>query len=221
MLEPKEIDTYFNADATTNRRVSPVASKRTRCVMLAKLALPSIAAILALTLLVLPSLKKDVKEFGLEFAIGEGDIEKLNVEQTTIYITDNKNRVNNFVAHQIKETAAGSQQYDLTTPEAVMPMPKDEWLNIKAPTGLFNQTISLLRLYNQVEIFYSRGMNIQTEEAFFDFKASIGYSDKPVTGDGFIGKVNAEGFRFSGADNILSFTGKTNILINEESLQKE
>ncbi len=221
MLEPKEIDVYFNADAAKKNRAGKVISKRTRWVMLMKLALPCIAAILAITLLVLPSLKKDIKEFGIEFSIGEGDIEKLNVENTVVYVTDNKNRVNNFVAKQINEIEAGSQQYDLIAPEAVIPMPQNEWINIKAPNGLFNQTTSVLQLRNYVEIFYSRGMNIQTKEAFFDFKKSEGYSDTPVTGNGFIGKIDAQGFHFSNADNILTFTGKTHILINEENLQKE
>lgn len=220
MLEPKEIDNYFTVAAPKKTSGLPV-SRHTRWVMLAKLALPGLAAILAVILLVFPSIKKDAKEFGLNFVITQGDIEKLNIEKTTIYVTDNNNRVNNFIADRVKETAAGSQIFTLTVPEAIMPLNHDEWISIKSPGGLYNQQTSLLHLQQNVEVFYSRGMNIQTEEAFFDFKKSIGYSHKPVIGDGFIGKVNAEGFEFSNHDNTLTFLGKTRILINEESLQKE
>jgi LPS export ABC transporter protein LptC len=189
--------------------------------MLAKLALPAIAAILAVTIIVLPNLKEDIKEFGLDFTIGKGEFEQLNIKNTTMYVTDEKNRVNNFVADQIQETQVKSKIYNLNKPEAMMPLDNVEWINIKSPDGVFDQNTSLLTLQNNVEIFYSKGMNILTKEASFDFNKSYGYSNHPVTGDGFIGEVSSQGFEYKGSDNILSFTGKTHILIKEEALSKE
>ena len=185
------------------------------------MALPSIAAILAVILLLIPVLKKDAKEFGLDFAIGEGDIEKLNVDKTTIYVTDKNNRVNNFVASNVRETAAGSKLYDLSFPEAIMPSSDEEWVNIKSPAGRFNQQTSVLRLTDTIEMFYSRGMNIQTQEATFDFKKSFASSSTPITGDGFIGKISSQGFEFDANKDILTFLGKTNIIINEASFKKD
>lgn len=221
MLEPNEIDTYFNADASAAKAPVSKIVRHTRKVMFAKLTLPGIAAILAVTLLLIPMFKKDIREFGLDFAIGEGDIEKLNVDKTTIYVTDKNNRVNNFFAHNVKETSAGSKLYDLTSPEAIMPTSDKEWINIKSPKGLFNQKKSLLHLTQNIEAFYSQGMNIQTQEAFFDFKRSIAYSKTPVTGDGFLGKIDSQGFKFNADKNTLVFTGKTNMLIHEEAFTKE
>ena len=221
MLEPEQIDDYFNASAIKRKMPKKTVSGHTRWVMLAKLALPGIAAVLAVTLLLFPSLKKDIKDFSLDFTIGKGDIEKLNIEKTTIYLTDEKNKINNFTAEQIRETEAGSQIFTLSSPEALMPLNNDEWINIKSPKGAFNRQDSLLHLLNNVEIFYNRGMTIQTTEAFFDFKKSFGYSHQPVTGTGFVGDISAEGFTFSGQDNILTFLGKTSITVNPESLKKE
>lgn len=189
--------------------------------MLAKLALPGIAGILAVTLLLFPSLKKDVKEFGIDFTLGKGEIEKLNIEKTTIYLTDEKNNVNNFTAEKIKETEAGSQIFTLSSPEAVIPLNNDEWITIKSPQGTFNRQKSLLHLMNNVEAFYNNGMTVRTTEAFFDFRKSLGYSHQPVTGSGFVGDISAEGFTFSGQDHVLTFLGKTSIIINPESLKKE
>lgn len=205
----------------TERSKAPSSKtvRHTRKVILAKLTLPSIAAILALTLLVIPQLKKDSKDFGLEFTLGKGEIEKLNAEKTTLYITDKNNRVNNFIANSIKETETGSKIYNLSSPEAIMPTSENEWLTIKSPGGQFNQSTSILHLQNNVEAFYSRGMNLETEEAFFDLKKSHGYSSKPIKGYGFIGEINAQGFEFDNSNNILIFKGKTHILINEENLK--
>jgi hypothetical protein len=221
LLDPKEIDSYFNADAVKQKATTSKIARHTRKVMLAKLTLPVIAALLAVTLIVLPSLKDDIREFGLEFAIGKGELEQLNIKNTTIYVTDEKNRVNNFVAQQVQETQAKSKIYNLINPEGMMPLDNVEWINIKSPDGVFNQNTSLLTLQNNVEIFYSKGMNILTKEASFDFAKSYGYSTHPVNGEGFIGEVSSQGFEYIGQDNILSFTGKTHILIKEEALSKE
>lgn len=220
-MDPKEIDTYFNADALMKKVSSSKIARHTRKVMLAKRTLPAIAAIMAVTLMVFPSLKDDIKDFGLDFNIGKGDIEQLNIKNTTMYVTDEKNRVNNFVAQQVQETSANSKIYDLITPEGMMPLDNEEWINIKSPKGIFDQNTSLLKLTNTVEIFYSKGMNISTQEASFDFHKSYGYSNHQVSGDGFIGQIQSQGFEYNGQNNVLSFTGKTHILINEGSLKQE
>ena len=219
MLDPREIDNYFNADAQKKKTSASKLARHTRKVMLAKHTLPTIAAVLALTLIVLPSIKNDIKEFGIDFTIGKGEFEQLNIKNTTMYVTDEKNRVNNFVAKQVQETYTNSKIYNLQTPEGMMPLDDIEWINIKSPKGVFDQNTSILTLLDTVEMFYSKGMNISTKEASFDFNKSYGYSSYPVTGDGFIGKVNSQGFEYNGKDNILSFVGKTHILIKEDALK--
>lgn len=218
MLEPKEIDNYFRATQTAK---NTSVGGHTRLVTFIKLALPGLAAILAVTLLVFPSIKEEAKNFALDFAIGRGDIEKMNIENTTIYVTDNKNRINNFTSSQIKETSAGSKLYDLISPEAIIPLDNKEWISIQAPKGFYDQQKALLELHPEVEAFYSNGMSIQTTQAFFNFKESRGYSNQPVNGDGFLGQIKAQGFEFSTQYKTLTFVGKTTIIIDEESLKKE
>ena len=219
MLKPEEIDNFFQE--TQSRHTKTKMSSHSRYVLLAKLLLPAVAAVLATTLLVWPTLKKDISEFKIDFDIKKGDIEKLSVNKTTIYITDKNNRVNNLAAEKINEISAGSQTFSLTTPEAILPLSNDEWLSIKSPDGIFTQKTSLLQLKNTVELFYSRGLNIQTDQIFFDFKTSEGHSESAVSGEGFLGTINSERFEFSGKTNILTFLGKTTIVINEETLRKE
>lgn len=220
MLEPKEIDKYFHAPSSS-KKAKEVTLKHTRWVTLIKLALPGLAAVLAVTLLVFPSLNDDIRDFGLNFSFGKGDMEKLNIEKTTVYVTDKQNRISNFEAEQIKETSAGSKIFDLSRPEAILPMDDNEWLSIQAPQGVYNQKNTLLHLQKQVEGFYSPGMSLLTEEAFINFRESFGYGHRPVKGEGFLGKISAEGFEVSGKRNTLTFLGKTRLLIDEETLQKE
>ena len=219
MLDPKEIDNFFNDDALRKKISASKLARHTRKVMLAKMALPIVATVLAVTLIIIPTLKDDIKEFGIDFTINKGEIEQLNIKKSIVYVTDDKNRVNNFTAEEVRETSVNSKIYDLVSPQGLMPVDNIEWINLNAPNGIFNQNTSLLQLNKNVEIFYSKGMNISTQKASFDFNKSYGYSETPITGDGFIGKINAEGFEYDGKNNILSFTGKTHILINKDALK--
>lgn len=191
-----------------------------RAVRSAKILLPIIAGVFGMTLLILPTLKKDINEFTIDLIFPEGDIEKMNVEKTTLYYTDANGKINNFIAKEIKEISTDSQTYNLINPEANIPLNNDEWINIRSSTGIYRHTSSSLELPQQVELFYNKGLNIVTQDFFYDFGKSIGFSRKPVIGDGFLGKFNSEGIEISTQNNILSLIGKTSIFINEETLKK-
>ena len=218
MLNHKEIDKIFNYTKTSDNNTQNVSSSR--AVQIAKILLPIIAGVFGMTLLILPTLKKDINEFAIDLIFPEGDIEKMNIEKTTLYYTDTNGKVNNFIAKEIKEISSDSQTYNLISPEANIPLNNDEWINIRSSTGIYNHNSSSLDLPKQVELFYNKGLNIITQDFFYDFSKSVGFSRKPVIGDGFLGKFNSEGIEISTQNNILSLIGKTTIFINEETLKK-
>lgn len=222
MLDLKQLDSYFNADAKQKTSLSGnKKDKHSDKVKRAKLILPSVAAVLISALLIYPALKKDSNEFELDITLPKkGELEKLHVENTVFYITDKDNKVNNFVASNIDETSPGSKLIKLSNPEGIIPLDDIRWVNLKSPSGLFNQNNNLLELQQNVEIFYSEGMNLSTSSAFFDFNTSKGYGKEKVIGNGFMGSITSEGFEFLAKDHILTFNGHTNININEESIRK-
>ncbi|MBR6663421.1 MAG: LPS export ABC transporter periplasmic protein LptC [Alphaproteobacteria bacterium] len=221
MLDPHQLDNYFNTSSQATSKNKLPESCYSRFVKLAKLALPSTAAVLVAVLLIFPSLKDNSKDFRLDITRPKkGELEKLHVENTVFYITDKDNKVNNFVAQNIDETSPGSKLVKLTKPEGIIPQDNQKWINIKAPLGFFNQNNNLLELQENIEIFYSEGMNISTTSAFFDFNKSHSYGQKPVIGQGFLGKIKATGFNYYSDNKILTFTGPAHITINEESIKK-
>lgn len=220
MLKSGDIDNYFEADVSARKKYS-ADWQRPRMVRLIKLILPIIAGVLALTLLVLPSLKKDISEFTIDFVIPEGDIEKMTVDQPVLYLTDVKGRTNNFTADGIKETEGGSKIYNITRPRASLPVGESEMMNISSAVGVYNQNESSLTLPHKVELSYSRGFNLETRDFFYDFNQSSGYSRKPVVGYGFLGHLNAEGVEVRDGGNVLVFLGKTTIIIDEKNIKAE
>lgn len=224
MFDIKKLDSYFDEDsklpATGGEK--KILNRHTRVVRLAKLLLPSLAAILLGLLLLFPSIHKDTRDFRLDITRPKkGELEKLHVEDTVFYITDKNNKVNNFIAENIDETEPGSKLIKLTYPEGMLPLNDNAWNTVKAPVGYFNQNTNILRLDDNVELFYSEGMSIHTTEAFFDFSQSKGYGSKPVKARGIFGDLDSEGFEFSTSDDILVFTGHCDITVKEESFKKE
>lgn len=194
--------------------------RHTRFVRMAKLLLPSTAAVLLGVLLVFPALRKDVRDFQLDITRPkQGELEKLHVEDTVFYITDKKNKVNNFIADRIDETEPGSKLIKLIKPEGLLPLSETNWANIKAPIGYFDQNKNLLHLLEDVELFYSEGMTANTTEAYYDFNTGKGYGNAKVTAGGYFGDLLADGFKFDSNNDILIFTGHNDITIKEESFK--
>ena len=223
MVNYKKLDSFFDPEHTSgpNKEDVPNMNRHTQKVRLAKLLLPSIAASLIGLLIIFPNLKQSINDLSLDITKPRaGELEKLHVEKTVFYITDKDNNVHNFTATNIDETEAGSKLIKISEPEGTMPVNITAWINIKAPTGYFNQEDNTLLLDEDVEMFYSEGMNVATPEVTFNFKESRGYNNSPVIAEGFMGDLDAQGFEFFTETGVLIFKGKTNISIREESLKQ-
>lgn len=187
---------------------------------MAKLILPGIATILISLLLIIPALRQGEYDFKLDITKPKsGELEKLHVENTIFNITNADNKVQNFIAQNIDETVPGSKIIKFAHPEGTLPHGLQEWFNIKSPTGSYNQNDNILQLTDNVDIFYSEGMNISLVNLTFDVDEKHGYSRNPVSGQGLFGDINAEGFDFYNDQGLLIFTGKTYLKVNQESLK--
>lgn len=221
MIDIDKIDSLFNEESRRDDKPEKTPLFRhSEWVRRIKLLLPSIAAILIGLLVLLPSLQKNEKDFYLDITRPKkGELEKLHIEKTIFNITDKDNKVNNFTADNVDETSPGSKIIKLTNPDGMMPSSGEDWINIKSPTGFYNQTTNNLELIDNVEVFYSQGMNINAPDVTFDFKTSKIFSDKPVKAQGYIGDLDSQGFELFNKTGIIIFNGKTNIKIKEDSLK--
>ncbi|MDR1694918.1 MAG: LPS export ABC transporter periplasmic protein LptC [Lactobacillaceae bacterium] len=220
MLEKNRLDTYFE-DTTSpkNKKLSDVA-KHTKFVRLSKLFLPIIAAAIVGMLLIIPALKEAADEIDLNFAKPKyGDFEKLHVENTTFYITDEDNKVSNFYTIGIDETFPGSKLIKLTNPQGTVNTKNDKWVSLKSTVGFYNQNTNFLDLKENTEVVFSDGMEVKTEKVAFDFSKSFGHTDTPVIGHGVFGDINSESMEFDAKTKVIIFKGKTSIKINENSFK--
>ena len=220
MFDKSKLDAYFSGENINAGSKNSELSRHTKFIRLTKLLLPSLAALLIGLLIIFPSLKQTNDEFTIDITLPKkGELEKLHMENTIFYITDKDNKVNNFTAQNVDETAPGSKLIKLTNPDGVLPMKEEAWVNIKSPLGYYNQNTNILTLQNNVDMFYSDGMTGKTEEMTFDFNAGKGWGNKEVTSEGVFGTLQSQGFEFYSKKNLLIFMGKTYITVEEESLK--
>lgn len=221
MFDHEKLDSYFSGDNISSSHKRPDFTRHTRIIRMTKLLLPSIAALLIGLLILFPTLKKTNDEFAIDITYPKkGELEKLHIENTVFYITDKDNQVNNFTAQNVDETEPGSKLIKLTEPDGVLPSKNNTWINIKSPTGFYNQETNILNLTDNVDLFYSDGMTAETLKMTFDFKNRKGWGNDPVTANGVFGNLKSQGFEFYTQDGLLIFTGKTYITVEEESFKE-
>ena len=221
MLDFKKLDSFFDAKNLKGQtgKISAVA-RRARIIRLVKILLPAVAAALIGLLAIMPSLKDRANEFKIDITKPKlSELEKLHMENTVFHVTDKDNRVNEFTAESIDETETKSHLVKLTNPKAFMPSSDTDWLTVDAPTGYYNQEAKLLSLNENVVMKYSEGMTATTKEMFFDANISKAYSIEPVTAEGYFGDLSSNGFEYYKNKGIITFTKKTDIIINKDNLK--
>lgn len=185
-----------------------------------KLILPCIATAILALLLIIPNIEKDEDFFGIDITLPKmGEIEKLQMEEANFFITDKNNRVYNFNSKSANETDKGSKIIKLENPRGIIPSSDKDWINVNSKVGYFYQQENKIELKEYVQIFYSDGATLDTEEAIYDFDTEKGYGNKEVKAESSLGSISSKGFTIDANKGILTFTGKSEMIIYENGLK--
>lgn len=221
MENQTDIDAYF-ATTGLNKNKNKSVDKRARLIKIIEIAFPSIAAILLGLLIITPSFKETADSIKFDITRPQkGELEKLHIENSELFITDKNNQVNNFTADNLDETAPGSKLIKLTNPKGEMPDTDNQMYHLESPVGYYDQNKNTLRLEQTVKLRHTDGLNATTEALVYDFKKNYGQSDTKTFAESDLGTLNSQGFRFDKNKNLMIFTGKTHIVIKEEQLRAQ
>ncbi len=218
MLDIKQLDNIFNDERLTKQTSAGEASlqRQKKRIRLIKITFPAIAAALVGVLAVWPSLQ-DRSDFSIKISKPmRNEIEKLHIKNSVLYVTDKSNRVSNFVAESIDETAPGSQLVKMQNPKGKMPTSDEQWIDVNAPTGFYDQKEKVFSLVDNVEVVYSDGMKAQTKEMYYEVDQSRVYGNKPVRANGKLGHLDTQAFEYFTNKDLLQLKGKTKINTSDE-----
>ncbi|PPR10838.1 MAG: hypothetical protein CFH41_01415 [Alphaproteobacteria bacterium MarineAlpha11_Bin1] len=189
-------------------------SRYSRFVILMKYALPAVAVIILLLVVIWPEFKPKPEQF----TVGISDL-KVKIERGQRVVNarftgvDGENRPFSVTADAVAHDVYGDEGVNLSRPKADVTLASNSWVAISAPRGRFWRKLEVLNLVGGVDLFHEDGYEFQTEEARIDFRKAAAAGDTKVRGQGPFGIVNAEGFRILDSGDRIIFRGKSSMVI--------
>ena len=214
MVDIRKIDAFFNGERPFSEKNSIKLNARSKFLRMAKLAMPSLAAVIIGCIMVFPSLKKETILTNTDITMPKkGELEKLHVEKTVFSITNKENKVSNFTADSLDETEEGSKLIKIVNPKGKLPTQKNnEVVNLESKTGYYNQTDKIIEVKDDVKAVYTDGTVILTQSAFYEFDNSFGYGKEDIHAYGTWGKLWSQGFEFYQQNELLVLLGDSKVI---------
>ena len=205
-------------DRGSGNRLPAYRSGYSHFVLLAKYALPVVAGIVMLLVVVWPELKSKPEKF----TIGLSDLKietaggqrVINARFTGV---DSENRPFSITAESVLQTGSYDNALELSHPKADVTLAGESWVAIAAPKGVFRRDEEILDLSGGVDLFHDDGYEFRTAEARLNFSTSAASGSLPIRGQGPLGTIEAEGFRAPGTGDSIFFIGITRLLVYPDS----
>ena len=102
---------------------------------------------------------------------------------------------------------------DITTPNG--------WLNARATHGHVDMNVNQLTLDSGLDVFTDTGYSLHTERAAVDLKRDIVTGDREVTGQGLLGTMRADRFRYDHIAGRLVLEGHVKTVLDPKSLPRK
>ena len=207
MFDSHKIDAYFNGEQPFDNERPNDKPKSSKWLRLIKLGFPCLAAAILGVMVIMPNIKKSVKLQSDVTLPRKNEMEKLHIEQTVYYATDGKNRVNTVTADSVDEVEVGSKEVKINSPKAEI-LTDNGPLKIQSVTGFFNQEKNILTLQENVVAKDEKDSVVETQKTIYDFTNDYGFGDERVNAEGSWGDLEADGFEYYKAENILVLKGR-------------
>jgi lipopolysaccharide transport protein LptA len=217
LVDVHKIDEFFNGKRPFSDRLKHKIGVRERTLRIAKLIMPSVAAVIICFIIIFPSLKNETVRIKNDVTFPkEGELEKLHIENTTFSITDRENKISIFTADSLDEMPENSEVVKIMNPKGKLAIGKqDEIVDMVAKFGFYNQSKSHIKIQDDVKVVYTDGSTVLTNSAEYDFNQSLGYGNEDIHAFGSWGKLWAQGFEYFQKDELLVLNGKSKVL-NED-----
>ncbi|MFA7430287.1 MAG: LPS export ABC transporter periplasmic protein LptC [Rhodospirillaceae bacterium] len=199
------------ANGQPERRVG----RYSRFVNLMKVALPALALLLTLLVIAWPRLQSTTSDL---FAVSFGTLSGRNIDSQRLvnaryHGTDSDNQPFMVTADLAEETAPGSRVVRLTSPKADLTFDDGSWVMMTARTGQYMQDTNDLDLSGGVDLFHDEGYEMHTPAMTVNLRAGTVTGTQPVTAQGPLGSLTAEGFTYDRDAGRVEFTGRAKVLM--------
>lgn len=202
------------------RKIKKSRFRRSRKVLVFKIALPLVAAGLVGLVLAWPQLQSDDDQWALERSTTiTSDTANSRPQVLNPRLSGVDQDGQPFEITADIGTAAvgenGEEIYYLTQPRASLSLNGGAWVALDAADGIYEPVSEILELKDGVSLFHDSGVEFQTESARILMGERTAEGDLPIHGFGDFGEItSAGGFRILDDGDRVIFLGKTNLLLN-------
>lgn len=201
------------------RDVSPQASvaQYSRFVGRMKIALPAVAGVILLLVLLLPQFRADSDRF----RVGVKNLTDITNDALSMinarYVgEDDQGHPYTLTAASARERSSEDKLIDLVSPAANFTAGDGSWVKITATSGVYDRNQQILDLAGQVDLTQQQGYEMHSTAARVFVKDRIATGDKPVTGKGSFGTIEAAGFSVRDNGSAVNFTGPVKLVLDND-----
>ncbi|HKX10474.1 MAG TPA: LPS export ABC transporter periplasmic protein LptC [Stellaceae bacterium] len=215
-------DRPFGPTSSLRRRVraSGPIHRYSRFVAWMKLALPTGAMMLVLLVVVWPRIQSAVEKISQLPRIDFSQARDLRMVNLHYAGKDKRDRPFTVTADSARQQSESDDLVELEGPKADMTTQSGSWLALNAYTGVYRPQTQLLDLFGNVEVFQDKGNAFVTDSAHIDMGKGSAEGSDPVEGHGPFGSIKAEGFRIENQGEVIIFTGKTELLLEQHDAKE-
>lgn len=193
-----------------------------RFVVAMKFVLPAVAGILVALVAAWPHLNPRDTSFRIGFSsIKAREADEQAVVNARYHGTDAKQQPYSISADIARHRGLGTNDVELEMPKADIGLRDGTSMMLTARNGLFSREQNTLTLDGAVDVFHDSGYELRTDKVEVDLSKGQAISDRPVTGQGPFGTLEAEGMRIENKGAVIFFTGKTKVVLRPGSKEEE
>jgi lipopolysaccharide export system protein LptC len=217
------IDRPFGPGSALQRRTRSTGSihRYSRFVAWMKLALPTAAVALVLLIVVWPRIQTAVEKINKLPRIDFNQARDLRMVNLHYSGVDKHNRPFTVTAEAARQRPEVDDLVELEGPKADMTTEGDSWFALNSYTGLYRPQSQLLDLFGNVDVFQDKGNEFVTDSAHIDMAKGTAEGSDPIEGHGPFGTIKAEGFRIENQGDVIIFTGKTELLLEQHGAKED
>lgn len=194
--------------------ITPTSARRSRFVGLMKLVLPLAAALLIAILVGWPGHGIRDDGFRLSFLSERGQqTPEPGMVHARYMGTDSNNHPFIITADRATQVEDDPDTIVLHTLQADLTLEDGAWLALTARSGVFSRGVEKLRLNGPVSLFSDDGYEFRAEFAEVDLARGTVESDRPVSGQGPLGLLDAGSFRLVDQGRRLYFSAGVKLVL--------
>lgn len=207
--EPTEKKPSLSFIKPTETKRSIKARRPPRVANFLRIALPGIALVVLIALVVWPVIRPN----RLAKTIMK-NIPDLVVENLHYTGLDSKNQPYSVSASKATRPKGSANIYDLDKPEGELTLTSGNWLAVKSQIGRYDQDTRKLWLGGNVQVFHDKGYQFTSDEAQVDLNDDFAWGEKPVLIQGGFGEIRGQGFRLLDGGHTMIVKGPATAKLN-------